>query len=218
MNISIQQIEYFVRTRMQGEGSGHDWFHADRVRNVALGLAKQEGGCDLEVVEASALLHDIADRKLHPDPILGMLEIHEQLIKAGFVGERCKSVLEIITNISYRGAGTDTPMKTLEGRVVQDADRLDAMGAIGIARCFAYGGKKGRLLYDPSQPPVLHGSQESYHNDQGPSLNHFYEKLLLLKDRMLTESGKKAAAERHRFLEEYVARFLKEWCGQDLPN
>ena len=203
---------------MQGEGSGHDWFHADRVRNTALALARAEGGCDFEIIEAAALLHDIADHKLHPDPAAGMLEIHEQLVQSGFSGERCKTILEIITAISYHGALTPTPMRTLEGCIVQDADRLDALGAIGIARCFAYGGKKGRPLYDPSIPPVQHESREQYQSDQGPSFNHFFEKLLLLKDRMLTQSGKKAAAERHRFLEEFISRFLSEWRGQDLPR
>jgi len=120
--------------------------------------------------------------------------------------------------VSYLGAGVETPMHTLEGKLVQDADRLDALGAIGIARCFAYGGKKGRLLYDPNSAPQLHSSADNYFQSEGTSLNHFYEKLLLLQDRMQTVSGKKAAAKRHRYLEDYLNQFLSEWNGQDLPD
>jgi uncharacterized protein len=214
-NKSVQQ---FVESRLRSEGTGHDWFHVERVTRTALMLAKQEGVAELGIVEAAALLHDIPDRKIHPNPQQGLEEVRMVLEQAGYSGEDRETIVAIIEGVSYKGAHVETPMATLEGRVVQDADRLDALGAIGVARCFAYGGKKGRLLYDPAVPPILHQNAEQYHNDNGPSLNHFYEKLLLLKDRMQTESGKKAAAKRHRFLNEFVSAFLSEWQGQDLPS
>lgn len=217
-NSPIQSISALVEKRMRGEGSGHDWFHVERVRTMALRLARTEQPCDYVVVELAALLHDIPDRKLHPNPQEAMQELCGWLRGAGFDSALISHVSEIIEGVSYRGAGIETPMRTMEGRVVQDADRLDALGAVGVARCFAYGGKKGRLLYDPACKPRMHSDAESYHTDEGPSLNHFYEKLLLLRDRMLTESGKKAAAKRHRFLERYIAEFLSEWSGLDLPD
>lgn len=215
-NPRIAAIAAFVEGRMRGEGSGHDWFHVERVHRAACQLAKLEGSCDGEVVEHAALLHDIPDRKLHPEPAKAMIEIRERMEIAGCSPSVIEHVLTIVEGVSYKGAGVETPMQTLEGRIVQDADRLDALGAIGIARCFAYGGRKGRLLHDPAQKPVFHTNAEAYHSDDGPSLNHFYEKLFLLKDRMLTESGKKAAAKRHRFLQDFVREFLSEWDGRDL--
>lgn len=215
-NPRIEAIAQFVEGRMRGEGSGHDWFHVERVRRAACQLAKLELFCDAEVVELAALLHDIPDRKLHPDPPKAMLEIRERMELVGCSSSVVEHVLTIVEGVSYKGAGVETPMSTIEGCVVQDADRLDALGAIGVARCFAYGGRKGRLLHDPAQKPVLHTNAEAYHSDDGPSLNHFYEKLFLLKDRMLTESGKKAAAKRHRFLQEFEREFLSEWDGRDL--
>lgn len=217
-NKLIKAVAGFVEKRMRGEGSGHDWFHVDRVCNSAARLANLEQPCDTEIVILAALLHDIPDRKLHPEPARAMREIVELLRYHSVAEERISHIVEIIEGVSFRGAGVETPMRTIEGKVVQDADRLDALGAIGIARCFAYGGCKGRLLYDPGHPPVMHSDAESYHGDNGPSLNHFYEKLFLLRDRMQTEHGKKAAAKRHRFLEDYVAQFLSEWNGQDLPD
>ena len=213
--MNLRLLEEFVRSRMGAEGTGHDWHHAARVRKTALSLARREGDCDLEVVEASALLHDVCDRKLHPEPAQGMREIAARLEVAGASAAQASHVMEIIAGISYKGAGVQTPMGTLEGKVVQDADRLDALGAIGIARCFAYGGSKGRSLYDPDDGPRLHANAEAYFQGQGSSLNHFHEKLLLLKDRMQTESGRRAAEGRHRFMEEYLERFLAEWDGQD---
>jgi len=214
----VISLETWIQARMAREATGHDWFHVDRVRRCALNLAALEGDCDLAVVSAAALLHDFPDRKLHPNPDQGMIELAALLDSVGFIPSERDHILEIIDGVSYRGVAVQTPMRTLEGRVVQDADRLDALGAIGIARCFAYGGKMGRALYDPEIPPVLHTDAASYYSGDGPSLNHFYEKLFLLKDRMCTESGKKAAAERHRFLEEFVSRFLSEWNGSDQPR
>ncbi|MAO65477.1 MAG: phosphohydrolase [Balneola sp.] len=205
--------ENHVRQKLEGEGSGHDWWHIHRVRNTALKLGKEEQA-DLFIVELTALLHDIADHKFHGgDEEIGpatarnwlkSLEVEESIIN---------HVFEIIRDVSFKGAEVETPMKTIEGKVVQDADRLDALGAIGIARAFAYGGYKGRELHNPNIPPENHDSFEEYKKSTGPTLNHFYEKLFLLKDRMNTDSGRKLAEERHQFMEEFVNRFLSEWGG-----
>ncbi|HBQ61880.1 MAG TPA: phosphohydrolase, partial [Balneolaceae bacterium] len=196
--------ENHVRQKLEGEGSGHDWWHIHRVRNTALKLGKEEQA-DLFIVELTALLHDIADHKFHGgDEEIGpatarnwlkSLEVEESIIN---------HVFEIIRDVSFKGAEVETPMKTIEGKVVQDADRLDALGAIGIARAFAYGGYKGRELHNPNIPPENHDSFEEYKKSTGPTLNHFYEKLFLLKDRMNTDSGRKLAEERHQFMEEFV--------------
>jgi uncharacterized protein len=166
------------------------------------------------VVELSALLHDIADWKFHNgDDSIGP-KVAEQFLTANHVERRViDPVIEIIASISYKGAGVPTPMKTLEGKVVQDADRLDAIGALGIARTFAYGGHKNRLIYHPEEKPVLHQSFEDYKKNQGHTINHFYEKLLLLKDRMNTASGKRLAEARHQFMQTYLDQFYKEWDG-----
>ena len=203
----------FVEEKLAGEGSGHDWWHIYRVWNLAKNIAGQEGA-NLIIVELSALLHDIADWKFHNgDDSIGP-KLAEQFLVENQVERRViDPVIEIITSISYKGAGVPTPMNTLEGKVVQDADRLDAIGALGIARTFAYGGHKNRLIYHPEEKPVLHQSFEDYKKNQGHTINHFYEKLLLLKDRMNTASGKRLAEARHQFMEAYLDQFYKEWDG-----
>ena len=203
----------FVEEKLAGEGSGHDWWHIYRVWNLAKNIAGQEGA-NLIIVELSALLHDIADWKFHNgDDSIGP-KLAEQFLVENQVERRViDPVIEIITSISYKGAGVPTPMKTLEGKVVQDADRLDAIGALGIARTFAYGGHKNRLIYHPEEKPVLHQSFEDYKKNQGHTINHFYEKLLLLKDRMNTASGKRLAEARHQFMQAYLDQFYKEWDG-----
>ncbi len=203
-----------VQTRFRHESTGHDWWHIERVYRTALEIARQEKA-DLYIVSLAALLHDIADHKFHDGDeqigpataaaLLRQQEVDEQTIAA---------VTAIIREVSYKGAGVPTPASSIEGQAVQDADRLDAIGAIGIARAFAYGGSKQRALHDPSSAPQLHSSFEAYKTSQGSTLNHFYEKLLLLKDRMHTESGKRMAAERHAFMVQFVERFLKEWEGK----
>ncbi|MFC7440232.1 HD domain-containing protein [Laceyella putida] len=204
-------VIYVKKTLQQQEGS-HDWFHIERVwkNAVKIGLAEQ---ADMFVVELAALLHDIADHKFHGgDETMGPRVAREWLTELGVDREVVQHVSQIIADLSFKGAHTQTVMKTKEGMVVQDADRLDAIGAIGIARAFAYGGYKGQALYDPEIPPTLHASFAEYKQAKSTSVNHFYEKLLLLKDRMNTEAGRKMAAERHAFMEQFLERLQAE-CG-----
>lgn len=209
----IERVAAQVEARFAGEGSGHDWHHIHRVWQLSRRIAREEGA-QAEIAELGALLHDIADWKFHGgDDSVGPREAERLLRQEGAPESLIVPVVEIVATISFKGAGVATPMRTLEGRCVQDADRLDALGAIGIARCFAYGGHAGRMLYDPALPPVMHASAAAYKSAKGTSLNHFYEKLFLLKDRMNTESGRRLALERHRFMEEFVAQFLREWDG-----
>jgi len=209
----LNETVRYARETLEGEGSGHDWFHIHRVWNLAKTIQKNEGG-DLFIIELGALLHDIADWKFTGgDESVGPNKAREFLSRYKLPNATIDHVCDMIATISYKGAGVDTPMKTIEGKIVQDADRLDAIGAMGIARCFVYSGHKGRLIYHPDIKPVMHDSSEAYKNDEGTAINHFYEKLFLLKDRMNTESAKKMAEDRHKFMEEYVGRFLQEWEG-----
>ncbi len=210
----IEQTQKFVRQRLEGDGSGHDWWHIERVRNMAVTLGREENA-DLFIVELGALLHDIADWKFHDDLEAGPRAAREWLESLNAEPSAVDHVHEIVRDISFKGAGVKTDMRTLEGRIVQDADRLDAMGAIGIARAFAYGGHKNRVMHDPSQKPERHETFAAYRKNAGATINHFYEKLLLLKDRMNTASAKRMAEERHRFMEEYLERFHREWEGQE---
>lgn len=210
----IDKTRAHVESALSGDGSGHDWWHVHRVWNLARTLADAEGA-GRTVVELAALLHDIGDWKFHGgDETVGPARAVEWLTSAGADPRTVSEVAEIVSGISFKGAGVPTPMRTLEGQVVQDADRLDALGAMGIARAFAYGGHANRLIYHPGQPPVMHQSFEQYKKNDGHTINHFYEKLLLLKDRMNTATGKKIAGERHRFMEIYLERFFKEWNGE----
>ena len=207
----LKQTEEYVYKTLEGEGSGHDWYHIDRVRRNSLRIAREEKA-DLFIVELGALLHDIADWKFHGgDDAVGPRVAREWLQKLGADENTIQHVCDIIKDISFKGAGVKSQMKTKEGMCVQDGDRLDALGAIGIARCFATGAKMERQLYDPAEKPHMHSSFEEYKTKKGNSLNHFYEKLLLLKDRMNTAAGKKLAEERHQYMAEFVERFLKEW-------
>ena len=209
----LNRIEELVKTSFLGEGTGHDWHHIDRVRNVALKLAESEGA-DAEVVELAALLHDIADHKFHDhDLFAGPAKAKAIILEYSGSQELAERVSTIISETSFKGAGVETPVSSIESAVVQDADRLDAIGAIGIARTFAYGGSKNQPIYDPELKPVAHDNFAAYAKTRTSTINHFYEKLLLLKDRMHTESGKKMAEERHHFMEEYLERFYAEWEG-----
>jgi len=211
---AIAATEAHVRAKFEGEGTGHDWWHVDRVRRTAVEMAAEEGA-DRAVVELAALLHDIADWKFHDgDPHAGSREARTWLEGCGVDAGTIDHVCAIVDGVSFKGAGVDTPMETIEGRVVQDADRLDALGAIGVARTFAYGGHKGQPLHDPESEPEPHDSFEAYKSGGGSSIAHFHEKLLLLKDRMLTDSGRRRAAERHAFLETFLDRFRREWDGR----
>ena len=215
MSDLVSRVAAHIKARFLAESSGHDWHHIDRVRRLACRIAEQEGA-DREIAELGALVHDIADWKFHGgDDSVGPREAQALLAGEGAAPEVIAAVVDIVATISYKGAGVATPMRTREGRCVQDADRLDAIGAIGIARCFAYGGHAGRPLHDPDEAPVLHQSAAAYKAAKGASLNHFHEKLFLLKARMNTASGRALAEERHRYMEEFVARFLAEWDGRD---
>jgi len=210
MNISeiIQKTGQFVESEFRTEGSGHDWFHIDRVRKMALLIGETED-CDLFVVEMAALLHDLDDWKLTTKTDSSKSEKWLDFIELD--SEVASHILEIIEEVSFKGAGTDTPVKSIEAAIVQDADRLDAIGAIGIARTFAYGGHKSRLIYDPSINPVMHNDFQEYKNSSAPTINHFYEKLLLLKDRMNTKTAKIIAEQRHQFMSDFLVQFYEEW-------
>lgn len=209
----VESTAAHVRGLLGADATGHDWHHVERVRRNALAIAREEGA-DLFVVELAALLHDIADWKFHGgDELAGSRAARAWLESLGCEVSAIDHVCRIIDGLSFKGAGVETNMPTPEGAAVQDADRLEALGAIGVARAFAYGGAKGRLLYDPEHPPEMHASFEAYKKNAGPTLNHFYEKLLLLKDRMQTGAGRRMAQERHQYLADFVARFLAEWHG-----
>ncbi|MGN8226213.1 HD domain-containing protein [Gracilimonas sp. BCB1] len=209
----INKTEEYVKNKLQGEGTGHDWWHIHRVRNTALRLGEIEKA-DLFIVELAALLHDIADHKFHDgDEEIGPATAWNWLENLGVDEAVIRKVCIIIRDVSFKGAGVETTMESIEGKVVQDADRLDALGAIGIARAFAYGGHKVRELYNPEIKPESHTTFEAYKKSTGPTLNHFYEKLFLLKDRMNTMAGKKEAEKRHQFMKGFIDQFLSEWDG-----
>lgn len=208
------EIEHEVREQFLGESTGHDWWHIHRVRNNARAINKSEAG-DPVIVELGALLHDIADFKFHDgDESIGPRRAKEMMQKYSVPDDIQEAVVHIVANTSYKGAKVANTMTLKEGFIVQDADRLDAIGAIGIGRVFAYGGSKGRDMYDPTSASQLHTSADAYKNNTSSSIAHFYEKLLLLKDKMNTETGKKLAQERHSFLELFLQEFLDEWEGK----
>lgn len=210
----IQKTADHVRGLLSGDSSGHDWFHIERVRNTALTIAREEGA-DQFIVDLAALLHDVADWKFADGDHTASPRAARRWLETLDLDPRViEHVEEIVANLSFKGAGVATPMRTLEGQIVQDADRLDALGAIGIARTFAYGGHKGQAMHDPSLPPQMHASFDAYKSNVGTTINHFYEKLLLLKDRMNTATGKRLAAERHVYMEQFLEQFFAEWQGQ----
>ena len=207
----ISRTQTYVRTTLAGDSSGHDWWHIDRVRKNAIHIATLEGA-DLVTVELAALLHDIADWKFHGgDESIGPRTADRWLSQNGMDERITRHVVDIIASVSFKGAGVATDMPTLEGQCVQDADRLDAIGAVGIARAFAFGGHFGRPMHDPEVPAEQHASFGAYKSKSGPTINHFYEKLLLLKDRMQTATGRRMALERHEFMQTYLQQFFREW-------
>lgn len=211
MNEIIEKTIEFVQKGLKNAEKGHDWWHIERVYKNAIFINQQEKA-DEQVVILAALLHDIADSKFHNgDETLGPKKAKEWMESLHISTETINHVVLIIENMSFKNSFDGVKFTSKELEVVQDADRLDAIGAIGIARAFTFGGFKNRELYNPNIPPVEFMDKESYKNSSTPTINHFYEKLLLLKDMMNTETGKKIAEERHQFMELYLEQFYKEW-------
>ena len=201
----------FVKEKLEGAEAGHDWFHIERVWKLSKKIAEKEGG-NLEVIELSALLHDIADPKFHNDDETLALKISQNFLEEIHVeDELIEQVLFVIKNISFKNRAEAPENPPLELQIVQDADRLDAIGAIGIARTFNFGGFKNNLMYHPEIKPNLGMNKEEYKKSNGTTINHFYEKLLLLKDLMNTKTAKKIASERHGFMLQFLDEFYKEW-------
>ena len=214
-NPIIEATKTFVKATLKDAEGGHDWFHIERVYNNALLISKHED-VDVFVVSLSALLHDIADSKFHNgDDSVGPRLAREFLFKQNVTSEVIEHVVYIIANMSFnKSLEGDLVFTSKELEVVQDADRLDAIGAIGIARCFNYGGFKNRALYNPDIKPNLNMSKAEYKTSIAPTINHFYEKLLLLKDKMNTYTGKQIAAERHDYMEDFLKQFYAECQGE----
>lgn len=214
MNNLIDITKAFVKAQLARAEGGHDWFHIERVYNNAMLIAKGED-CNLEVVQLGALLHDIADSKFHDgDETIGPSMAWQFLAAQNVPEDIIIHVVNIIENISFKGGNHEIKFHSIELDIVQDADRLDALGAIGIARTFNYGGFKNRALYDPSIAPDLTMTKEQYKASTAPTLNHFYEKLLLLKDRMNTPTGKTIAEGRHDYMVNFLSQFYSEWVGE----
>ncbi len=211
---TINNTITFVKEQLADAEGGHDWFHIERVYKNALLIAKNET-VDTFIVSLGALLHDIADSKFHNgDETVGPQLARKFLFEQNVDSKVIEHVIHIIENISFKGGNEVQKFRSPELDVIQDADRLDAIGAIGIARCFNYGGFKNRGLYNPDIKPNLNMSKEEYKTSNTPTINHFYEKLLLLKDKMNTKTGEKIALERHQFMEQFLAQFFSEWEGK----
>ncbi|GAB3713456.1 HD domain-containing protein [Flavobacterium koreense] len=210
----IDNTILFVKQKLENAEAGHDWFHIERVYKNALLIAQDEV-CDIQIVKLGALLHDIADSKFNDgDETVGPKVARAFLESQKVADEIIVHVVNIIENISFKGGNFEKKFNSIELEIVQDADRLDAIGAIGIARTFNYGGFKNRQLYNPEIAPKLNMSKEEYKKSEAPTINHFYEKLLLLKDKMNTKTGKNLAQERHKFMELFLSQFYAEWDGE----
>ena len=207
----IQNTVAFVKEKLEGAEAGHDWFHIERVWKLSKKIAQKET-CNSEVVELAALLHDIADPKFHNGDENLALEISREFLEGqNAEAQIIDQILFIIKNISFKNRNEVPQNLSLELQIVQDADRIDAIGAIGIARTFNFGGFKNNLMYHPDIAPKLQKTKEEYKNSNGTTINHFYEKLLLLKDLMNTKTGKKVAEERHQFMLSFLTQFYHEW-------
>ena len=210
----IEKTKSFVKKELRNAEGGHDWFHIERVYKNALLIAKDEN-VNLEIIALGALLHDIADAKFYDgDESVGPKKAYEFLQQENVAEATITHVVKIIENISFKGGNVQQKFYSKELAIVQDADRLDALGAIGIARTFNYGGYKNRKLYDPEVGPQLNMTKEEYKKGDNPTINHFYEKLLLLKDRMNTKRGKELAQQRHQFMGIFLEQFYAEWNGK----
>ncbi|MGB0806222.1 MAG: MOSC domain-containing protein [Salibacteraceae bacterium] len=211
----IDNATVYVKELLEGEGSGHDWWHIKRVTDLAMTISKEYSESNLFIVQLAALLHDVGDHKFHNgDHTVGPKMVKEWLENNHVQQEDIAKIVNVVKEISYKGAKVDTPMSSIDGEIVQDADRLDAIGAIGIARTFAYGGNKNREMYNPEHRVEDHDDFEAYKKTTGPTINHFYEKLLLLKDRMNTKFGKELAQKRHEYMEGFLEEFYQEWDGK----
>jgi uncharacterized protein len=210
----VRRTEQFARRELADDPTGHDWWHADRVRRTALRIAEQEGA-DTFIVELASLLHDVADFKFSGSEEAGPDQAWKWLASLGVSESIREAVVEIIRRMSFKGACVVESSLSLEGKCVQDADRLDALGAIGIARTFAYGGFVNRPIHDPSVEPTLHMSAEAYRRTRGTTINHFHEKLLLLRSRMKTDTGRAMATSRHQVLVDFLSEFEAEWSGDE---
>ncbi|RJO60012.1 HD domain-containing protein [candidate division WS5 bacterium] len=217
----IEKTANFVKERLESDSSGHDWWHTYRVWRLAKHISEHENANHL-VVELTALLHDIADWKLHDgDMKVGPKQAQEWLEILEVNKDDIYKVCDIIEKIPFKGAESNVPTDSIEASIVQDADRLDGIGAIGIARCFMFGGVKNLPMHNPDKSPNPSLKKEEYENimrDTNTQINHFYEKLLLLKDLMNTDTGKKIAENRHKIMEDYLKEFFKEWEGEDLKS
>ncbi|GAB4496213.1 MAG: HD domain-containing protein [Anaerolineales bacterium] len=211
----IQKTANYIRQEFSEDSSGHDWWHIYRVWKNALAICEHEKA-DSFIVQLAALLHDLDDWKFNESEDETPLRAKAWLDFCNVDSVIADSVCRIIMHISYKGAGVENKMDSLEGFIVQDADRLDAIGAIGIGRAFAYGGYKNRMMYDPESLPKMHASFEEYKNSKSATINHFYEKLLLLKDRMNTQTAKRIAEERHNVMLKFLDQFMLEWEGTDI--
>jgi len=211
----IEQTRAHVEAKFTTESTGHDYWHTYRVWQLAKHIAASEENVDTFVLELAALLHDIADWKFHDgDEDAGPRAARKWLESLQVENAVIEHIEDIIRNVSFKGAHVETKLATIEGRILHDADKLDAIGAIGIARTFAYGGAHARAMHDPNQAAQLHDTFEAYKNSNSPTINHFYEKLLLLKDRMFTKTGKQLAEHRHKIMENYLEEFYAEWDGK----
>lgn len=209
----ILEAEQFAKDELGNDITGHDWWHVHRVTTMAKRLAQKEDA-DIFICVMAALLHDVADEKLNESKEAGLRKVSEWLERHSLQEEAQQHILEIIATMSYN-AGKNPPMRTIEGKVVQDADRLDAIGAISIARCFLYAGWKGHPIHDPELLPRDSMTTEQYRHDKSTAINHFYEKLFKLKDLINTPSAKIIAEERHQYTVQYVERFIREWNGEE---
>lgn len=207
----LEKILSYIKDRFKNDYSGHDYYHSVRVYNLATSICKKEHG-NLEIVQLASLLHDVDDYKLFGGNASAYLNAETFLKKNNISNDNIELICTIIGSISFKGTDSKIP-KSLEGKIVQDADRLDAIGAIGIARTFAYGGSKDRAMHLPNERPRDNMNFEEYSTLNGTTINHFYEKLLKLKDLMNTETAKKIAESRHKYMETFLSEFLDEWDG-----
>ncbi|MFT8321030.1 MAG: HD domain-containing protein [Bacillus sp. (in: firmicutes)] len=211
MNI-IAETEQFVKKKLEKDASGHDWYHIDRVRKASLYISKKENAGNLFIIEMAALLHDVADIKLNSSKAEGQKSLMNFLQTISIKEEEKSHILAAIESVSYNG-GHSIPPASIEAKIVQDGDRIDAIGAIGIARTFAYGGQKGHLIYDPAISARQEMTEAEYRDGKSTSIHHFYEKLLKLKSLLHTATAKKIAEERHQLMELFLTEFYKEWNG-----